>query len=140
MAGDSDLDRFDRIFRGKAAIGEAAAGARAFGEAQWLGEEEIARLCIIVEEWFANLFDHGGLTEKEEVRLEIATDPAGIRMVITDPGQPFDPRSLSAMVEVPERGGGAGIGIIRGWARIVDYDVTSGGNRLELLLPLHWEE
>jgi hypothetical protein len=41
-------------------------------------------------------------------------------------------------VETPDRGGGAGIGLVRAWAQFVDYRITEQGNRLELLLPLHW--
>ena len=42
----------------------AGTAARAFGEAQWLTDDESARLCVIVEELVANLYDHGGVTAK----------------------------------------------------------------------------
>ena len=125
-----------QILRGKAAILDGAGAARAFGEAQWLTEDECARLCIIVEELIANLYEHGGLTETDEVELSLASEPGGIRIVIVDPGAPFDPRSAPTPRDRPERGGGAGIDIVRAWAEFVDYSVIPAGNRLELLLPV----
>ena len=83
-----------------------------------------------------NLYDHGGLTEIDEVELSLRSERDGIRIVIADPGKPFDPRSAPTKRQRPERGGGVGIDIVRSWAQIVDYDVTPEGNRLELLLPL----
>ena len=125
--------------QGRNAVSEASAKARAFGNAQWLTEDELARLCIVVEEWIANLYDHGGLSETDEVELSLVTEPDGIRIAVVDPGPPFDPREIPAKVERPERGGGAGIGIMRAWAQFVSYEATAKGNRLELLLPLRWE-
>ena len=136
---ESDLSQVACTLQGRGAVTEASAAARTFGDAQWLSEDELARLCIIVEEWVANLYDHGGLTDTDEIELSLASEPAGIRVVIVDPGSPFDPRELPAKVERPERGGGAGIGIMRAWAQFVSYDPSAKGNRLELLLPLRWE-
>jgi anti-sigma regulatory factor (Ser/Thr protein kinase) len=135
-ARESDPGGLTRILRGKEAVVQAAGAARAFGEAQWLTEDEGARLCIIVEELVANLYDHGGLSETDEVEISLASEPGGIRIVIVDPGPPFDPRSAPAPREQPERGGGAGIDIVRAWAEIVDYSLIPEGNRLELLLPV----
>jgi len=137
-ARDSDLDRLARRLKGPGAIGEASEAARAFGEAQWLGADELARLCIVVEELVANLYDHGGVGEADEVELTLSSEPDGIGVTLIDPGVPFDPWEAPQPVETPERGGGAGIGIVRAWAELVDYRVTDRGNRLQLLLPLHW--
>ena len=118
---------------------EASEAARAFGKAQWLAEDELARLCIVIEELVANLYDHGGVTQEDEVELSLISDPEGIRVIIIDPGVPFDPWEMPQRADMPERGGGAGIDIVRAWAQFIDYGVTDQGNRLELLLPLHWE-
>ena len=135
-ARESDPGSLTRILRGKEAVVEASDAARAFGEAQWLTEDECARLCIIIEEMIANLYDHSGVAETDEVELSLASEPGGIRIVIVDPGAPFDPRSAPMPREQPERGGGAGIDIVRAWAEIVDYALIPEGNRLELLLPI----
>lgn len=135
---ESDLERVTCRIGGDRAIVDAVAAAERFGRAQWLASDELARLCIVTEELVANLYDHGGVTGQDEIELSLLNDPAGIAMVIVDPGRPFDPRDMSRKVERTERGGAAGIDIVRAWAQFVSYDVTPEGNRLELLLPLHW--
>ena len=136
VARESDPGSLTLILQGQDSVTEASNAARAFGEAQWLTEDECARLCIIIEELTANLFDHAGLAENDEVGLSLTSEPGGIRIVIVDPGQPFDPRSAPTPRERPERGGGAGIDIVRAWAEFVDYSLIPEGNRLELLLPV----
>jgi anti-sigma regulatory factor (Ser/Thr protein kinase) len=135
---DSDLDSLTRRVRGKEAVTQASDAARTFGSAQWLGDEELARLCIVIEELVANLYDHGGLTEADEVEISLISESDGIGVVLVDRGVPFDPWEAPMPVETPDRGGGAGIGLVRAWAQFVDYRITEQGNRLELLLPLHW--
>src|SRR5262245_16804584 len=88
---ESNPDR--QIFRlqGDTAVAQSADAARIFGQSQWLVEDELARLCIVVEELVANLYDHGGLKDQDEVELEFIVEPHGIRVSIVDPGVPFDP-------------------------------------------------
>jgi serine/threonine-protein kinase RsbW len=125
-----------RRLQGSAAVRQACDAAREFGEAQRLTEDELARTCIVIEELIANLYDHGGLTDEDQVELTLASEPGGIRVTIVDPGEPFDPWGAPPRRERPERGGGVGIDIVRAWARFVSYDMTPKGNRLELLLPV----
>ena len=122
--------------RGAGAVIAGSSAARSFGEAEWLSEDELARLCIIVEELLANLYEHGGVIDDHEVELTLASEPGGIRITLLDPGNPFDPRSARSPRDEAERGGGAGIDIVRAWAEFVDYRETPKGNRLELLLPV----
>lgn len=136
---ESELDSMTRRLRGPDAVVQASNAARAFGNAQWLAEDELARLCIVIEELVANLYDHGGVTERDEVELSLESEPEGIRVIIIDRGVPFDPWDMPQKSDMPDRGGGAGIGIVRAWAQAIDYRTTDQGNRLELLLPLHWE-
>jgi anti-sigma regulatory factor (Ser/Thr protein kinase) len=133
---ESENDRMTWQVKGADAVTQASDAARIFGEAQWLTEDEVARLCIILEELVTNLYDHGGVGHDDAVTLSLASDPAGIRITIVDPGTPFDPRQSGNETDRPERGGGAGIDIVRAWAMVIDYEVTDQGNRLELLLPL----
>jgi anti-sigma regulatory factor (Ser/Thr protein kinase) len=137
-SGESELDRMTRRLKGPQAVVDACEAAREFGASQWLEEDELARLCILIEEWMANLYDHAGLSTKDEVLLAIACEPAGLRITIVDPGKPFDPRDVSAQIERLERGGGAGIGIMRAWAEFAGYEVTPAGNQLEMLMPIRW--
>lgn len=122
--------------QGSEAVTRASDVARAFGAAQGLNEDDLARFCIVLEELTANLYEHGGLTDRDKVGLNLAREPGAIRIIITDPGTPFDLRSVPSNYQSPERGGGVGIDIIRSWARIVDYAATPEGNRLELVLPV----
>ena len=75
---------------GDDAVTQASDAARAFGEVQWLGEDELARLSIVIEELIANLYEHGGVSRGQEVRLELASEPEGIRVTIVDPGTPYE--------------------------------------------------
>ena len=128
-----------RRLRGGTAIVDAIEAARSFGESQWLGDDELARLCIVVEEMVANLYDHGNLTENDEVGLDLAVDPDGIRIEITDPGDAFDPWAAPRKPDAIERGGGVGIDIVRAWAEFISYGPTACGNRLIFLLPVRWD-
>lgn len=120
---------------GSVAIGDAVAAARGFGEARRLGSQDLARLCIVVEELIANLYDHGGLTDADGVELALASDAAGIRITIADTAAPFDLRSAPSNPDPANGGAGAGLDLVRTWASVVDYRTTEAGNRLELLLP-----
>jgi anti-sigma regulatory factor (Ser/Thr protein kinase) len=133
---ESYSDQQTCLLQGSEAVRQAAEAARAFGEGLQLAADEQARLCLVVEELIANLYDHGGLPDQDQVELTLANEDDGIRVIIVDPGVPFDPRSVPPNYIMPERGGGAGLNIVRSWARFVDYQVTPGGNRLELILPL----
>jgi serine/threonine-protein kinase RsbW len=133
---ESNSDRVKCQLHGSEAVRDAIAAARAFGEAQQLAEDDLARLCIVIEELVANLYDHGGLTEADSVELGLDRQPGGIGVRIVDPGTPFDPRSATRKRARPERGGGAGIDLIRSWAHLIDYQVRREGNRLDLLLPI----
>ena len=136
---ESNPDNLVRRLQGAEAIAEAAGAARAFGEAQWLEDDELARLCIVIEELVANLYEHGGLTEEGIVELCLLRDPVGIRVSISDPGTPFDPWSALSRTERTDRGGGVGIDIVRAWAHFIGYHSSNEGNRLEFILPVKWE-
>ena len=132
---ESGSDRMSCCLTGDDAVTQASDAARAFGELQWLGEDELARLSIVIEELIANLYEHGGVSRDQEVRLELASEPQGIRVTIIDPGTPFDPRQ-PLLRDRPERGGGAGIDIVRAWAQLISYELSMGVAILATLLPV----
>jgi serine/threonine-protein kinase RsbW len=133
---ESYSDRMTCQLQGGEAVIVASNAAREFGMVQRLAKDDCARMCIIVEELVANLYDHGGLTHEDRIALDLSRESGGIRVTLTDPGKPFDPRTATPKRKRPDRGGGVGIDIVRSWAQFVAYDVTADGNRLELLLPL----
>jgi len=134
-SSESNPDRAQLRLSGKDAIGDALEAARTFAEQQWLTDDETARLCVIVEELVTNLYDHAGLTDDHEVEMSLDVEPDGLHLVLIDPSPPFDPRSAPSSHK-KDRGGGAGIEIVRAWAEIVDYSETSDGNRLEVVMPV----
>lgn len=121
---------------GATSVSDAADAMRAFAIENCVVGADLSRLCVIVEEIFANLIEHGGVGPDDMVDLSLSTDPDGVRIAIVDPGQPFDPRSVSPAHRHPDRGGGAGINIVRSWASHIDYRPSAGRNHLTLLIPL----
>lgn len=119
--------------KGPEAIAGAVEAARHFAESRRLAEEDLARLCVVVEELVANLYDHGGLTDRDEVVLGLAADERGVRVSIQDRGSPFNPWTSPAATQT-RRGGGAGVRIVQAWAELIDYRSSEAGNRLELLV------
>ena len=120
---------------GESPIAAAVDAARQFGSSQQLGKDELARLCIVVEELIANLYDHGGVTGRDEVQLTLCRDTRGIRIFIAAPGEPFNSWSSPPTTGIEAGGGGAGIRLIQAWTELVGYRSSSAGNELELLLP-----
>lgn len=117
-------------------IAVALGHARSFAETMCLGEDT-AKLAIIVEELLFNLMDYGAPPAGDRVMLHFAAHDDGVRLTIDDPGTPFDPRSVSRKGNLPpERGGGAGLALVRAWSRIESYALQDGRNRTTLLIPI----
>ena len=95
-----------------------------------------ARLAIIVEELLLNIIEHGLPPAGDRIELTFVRTSRGTRLTIVDGGAYFDPRSAEAPGALPpERGGGAGIALIRSWAKILSNDRRDGRNHLLLELP-----
>ena len=135
-ARESNSSESTSTMSGEHVVKDALRMTHDFGAAQSLSDKDLARLCVVVEELFANLYDHGGLTADHPVTLTLRREPRGVRVLMIDPAAPFDPRSAPNSDHPPERGGGAGIAIVRAWTEFIDYSATGEGNRLELLLPI----
>ena len=114
----------------------AVAASRDFAERHGLARDDSVRLCIVLEELVTNIFEHGGVPVGEDAELLLEAEVDGIRILLTDGGAPFDPRTAPPEPVHKERGGGAGIQIVRNWADIVDYRRVDGRNQLELKLRL----
>lgn len=133
---DSEDDLETLAVAGAGLLGDAIAGARRFARAHLLGPRDEARLCIIVEEIVANLIEHGGHDPAEPVHIRIERLGDDISLTIEDRGAPFDPRQPSGDRQSPDRGGGAGLRLVKAWSTITGYENSAGGNRLSLSLPL----
>ena len=121
---------------GPTALGDAIASTRGYGLELGLGERDLARLCIVVEELITNLCEHGVCDTQHDIALELFERPSGLGLVFEDNGAPFDPRSVPGGDDVPDRGGGAGLRLVNAWSEIVGYETAEGRNRLELLVRL----
>jgi serine/threonine-protein kinase RsbW len=139
-ARESKPGQYNCQLCGVGAVGDATTAARAFALEQGITGGDASRLCVILEELVTNLYEHGGVAHSDGVSLTLSTLPEGIKIVLADPGEPFDPRTARSTKRRPARGGGAGINIVRAWTRFMDYSVQPGQNRLELLMPIHMDE
>lgn len=133
---ESNPEQLSLRLRGGEAIAQAVEAALAFARTEQLAEDHLARLCVVVEELVANLYDHGGLTEQDEVALGLVRDPKGVRVLLSDPGIAFNPWTSQPAVE-SRRGAGAGVRIVQAWTELIDYQSSDAGNRLELLVLMH---
>jgi serine/threonine-protein kinase RsbW len=127
-----------RLAARQQAVAEAIGHARDFINRADCGADAEARLCIIVEELVANIIEHGSAPAMSEIGLRIDAIGADIGLTLSDAGIPFDPRSVDSPAEVPpDRGGGAGIALVLGWASHADYARIDGRNVLTLVIPAH---
>jgi serine/threonine-protein kinase RsbW len=93
------------------------------------------RLAIIVEELMENLVEHAVQPAGAVIRLGLWVDAGRVWVKLVDQAAPFDPRHAE-VTPIPARGGGAGLTMVRAWARIEAYDRDSDHNVLLLSLPL----
>jgi len=116
-------------------VAGALAAVRAFVAQAGLGRDPAERLAIVVEEWVANVVEHGEPPPDSRIGLRLACDGGLIRITVTDLGHAFDPRG--AVFEAPnlQRGGGAGLELMRAWSRVAAYGRRAGRNRLVLEMP-----
>jgi anti-sigma regulatory factor (Ser/Thr protein kinase) len=140
-AGESKSEPWTVRCGGADAVHGATTLARDFGAHHRLAPTVAVRLAIVIEEIVANAVEHGQVGTDDPVDLTIAFEADGVRIILVEPGLPFDPRQASPVTpEHERRGGGAGLDLVRSWARIVDYRTIDGVNRLELILPRGGDE
>ena len=120
---------------GPTALGDALAATRRYASDHRLAPRDEARLCIIVEELITNLIEHGGGIDRP-ISVELVRAGPAVTIVLEDSGPPFDLREVPDATNVPPRGGGAGLRLVRAWSEIVSYETAGGRNRLELSVPL----
>jgi anti-sigma regulatory factor (Ser/Thr protein kinase) len=132
---ESEATTRARLAPGRGAVPRALSLARTFAARARLGEDAADKLSIVVEEWLVNVVEHGELPPGTLIALSLERRGDLIRLSVSDAGQPFDPRA--AVFDGPnlERGGGAGLELIRAWSRITGYARRAGRNRLELEMP-----
>jgi anti-sigma regulatory factor (Ser/Thr protein kinase) len=123
-----------QIRLGPNAVSEALDQAAAFADAE--GIEVSAELAMIVEELVCNLVEHGRRGESGMIEIGIFRSADGVRLTLIDDCAPFDPRTAPAVGDLPpDRGGGAGLALVRAWSRILSYAQAGDRNILNLVIP-----
>lgn len=123
-----------RLRAGEGAAARALAAVEAFVAAAGVPASTADRLAIVVEEWLLNLIEHGRPPPGSLIVLRLERVIRGVRIGFSDAGAAFDPRLAPDSGPNEQRGGGAGIALIRAWTRIEDYRRKAGRNRLALSL------
>jgi serine/threonine-protein kinase RsbW len=118
------------------AVSRALRLARAFAARSGLEATAADHLAVVVEEWVANVVEHGGPQDGARIVLRLRLEAEAVRLSVSDAGQPFDPRAAAFDGPNHHRGGGAGLALIASLARITAYVRRAGRNRLLLELPL----
>jgi serine/threonine-protein kinase RsbW len=114
------------------AVARALVATRRFARAHQLPADAADPLAVIVEEWVANIVEHGHSRAGALIGFRLERVGPGVRMTFTDAGIAFDLREAEDKGSNPDRGGGAGIALIRAWAEIEAYSRRGGRNRLTL--------
>ena len=135
-ARDSNSPTLTIRCTGEDAVHRMVEGAQAFSADCRLESAQSARLAIIVEELVFNLVEHGGVGASGLIELVLSHRDAAVEIALSDSGIAFDPRGAESQEAIPERGGGAGIDLVRAWAEILDYGTHAGSNRLLLKMWL----
>lgn len=119
---------------GPNAVAEGLAAVSRFAASADLGDDGDV-IALVVEELLFNLVDHGDAPADDPIMLILRQSPEGVRLVLDSGGTPFDPREARADRAIPDRGGGAGLALVRAWSRIEASESVDGRNRLRLLVP-----
>jgi serine/threonine-protein kinase RsbW len=120
-----------RIRLGPETVSRALTVVRDFAVAADLRNWDV--LAIIVEELICNLVDYGEQAG-EEIELALSVEEEGVRLRLSDGCAPFDPRVDDRDDLPPERGGGAGLAMVRAWSTVEAYERVGGRNTLRLLI------
>ncbi len=117
-------------------VTRALALSRAFAVAARLDRDGAERLALVVEEWLNNVLDYGQVSPSARIAIRLQRQDRLLRLTISDPGRAFDPRAVSFEGPNLDRGGGAGLALIKAWCRIAGYRRARGRNRLVFELVL----
>src|SRR5690349_3434133 len=135
-SSDSESPPVTICCNGTDAVHRLVEAAHGFSGDCRLSERHAAKLAIIVEELVFNLVEHGQVGDSGEIELLLAREADSVTIVLSDTGLAFDLRTTESAEVIPERGGGAGIDLIRAWAEVINYRSEAGRNRLDLRMSI----
>jgi len=125
-----------RLIADAGAISRALRLARGFAAGAGLEPDATGRLSVVVEEWIANVVEHGDGADGARIYMRLRLTAGVVRLSVSDAGKPFDPRTAVFDGPDPQSGGGAGLALIAGLCRITGYARRGGRNRLVLEVPV----
>ena len=123
-------------------LDEAHAFVEVFGGRNGLGEGDVLRLQLIIEELFTNTVTHGyGRECDEPVEITLAVEGDRVTLLYQDAASPYDPLAtlpasrshLAAPLEQRPLGQ-LGVQLVAGLADDARYTREDGRNRLRLVL------
>jgi serine/threonine-protein kinase RsbW len=98
----------------------------------------VLQVTLVLDELVTNIVTHGVAPDQPEpITLDLSYDAGVLRIVISDAGRPFDPRTVATpdmdkSLEDREIGG-LGVHIARSFMDSLDYRYEGGKNRLTLV-------
>lgn len=98
-----------------------------------LSEALLHRLCVIVDEYCANMIRHDqNLAETDRFSIDLSPQNSGVVMLLSDPGTMFDPTTFS--FRSAPKVGGHGIALMKGLALNWDYSRQDELNCLRITM------
>jgi serine/threonine-protein kinase RsbW len=104
---------------------------RSIGSQAGLGDMEVARLELAVDEACSNVMEHAyGLDSTKEVSIRATADDNALRIVVVDTGKGFDPASVEQKklqdLITAKRTGGLGMRLMKSFMDEVHYAMIPG--------------
>lgn len=100
-------------------------------------EENVTKLCIVIEEIFVNIANYAYKDKEGMVRLEIDSKASAIKFIFMDEGIPYNPLEHSdpdITLSSDEREiGGLGIFMMKKTMDIVEYEYKDNKNILTMI-------
>ena len=108
--------------------------------ASGVSEKTAFALQLCLEEAVTNIMRHSeSIGRASKIVMSIALERADVVLTIEDDGGPFDPTAFAARPRAQSLEqasvGGLGIGLMRRFAREIEYRRDTGHNHLRLTLP-----
>ena len=116
---------------------------KSIGTQSGMGDMEVARLEMVVDEACANVMEHAYDADcTEEVSIRAIVDGDKVQIVVTDSGKGFDPATVEQLkleeLVSAKRTGGLGMRIIKSFMDEVHYEMQPGvKNELKMVKRLH---
>ena len=116
---------------------------KSIGTQSGMGDMEVARLEMVVDEACANVMEHAYDADcTEEVSIRAIVDGDKVQIVVTDSGKGFDPATVEQLkleeLVSAKRTGGLGMRIIKSFMDEVHYEMQPGvKNELKMVKRLN---